>query len=198
MEPFETFDHAGCVVELHTDDDPQSPAEWDTLGTLYDFRADYRGMESPHTNAAEAMERGGVALLVRYLRLCGVRAVPYDIYDYGSNGLTIKEADLSDDHCSGYIAADAASIAMTGVEPADVEEGLRAELGTWSSFFAGEVVGYVVTRNGETVGSCWGFFPDADKPGRDGLEYVREQAREEAEHEEAEARRALAQGIPTR
>ena len=37
MEPFETFEHAGFVCELHPDEEPMSPANWDNLGTLYDF-----------------------------------------------------------------------------------------------------------------------------------------------------------------
>lgn len=197
MEPFETFEHAGCVIELHYDDDPQSPSEWDTLGTLYDFTCDYRGMESPHGQAREAMERSGVALLVRYLRMVyGVHAIPYDIYDHGQ--VTIREASLLEKTCSGYIAADAASIEMTGVALEDVAEGLRSELHTWQAYFEGSVCGYVVKCEDIVIDSCWGFYPDkATREDPFGLEYVRSEAREVAEDEQRSRLDAQTKGIPT-
>lgn len=197
MQAFETFDHAGCVIELHYDDNPTPPSEWDTLGTLYAFRVEYVGMEEAHPNAQEAMERGGVALLVRYLRYCGIHAIPYDIWEH--SGMTIRECNVRSDRCSGYIAADAVSIEKTGVELANVADGLRSELDEWGTYFEGGVVGYVVTCKGETVASCWGFYPDkSTSEDPHGLNYVRVEAREEAEHEQKQRADAEALGIPTR
>lgn len=187
---------------MHYDTDPMSPAEWDTLGTMYACKrdAEYQGFRphsETHGQALEALERRGVACMIRYLRLCyGVTAVPFDIYDHGT--VTIREASEGDDNCSGYIAADAESIEMTGVLPEDVTKGLQSELGEWRALFDGEVVGYVVTCEGTHIDSCWGFYPDKSTPeDRDGLEYVREQAREAAQSEQAERLAALTVGVPT-
>lgn len=197
MEPFETFEYTGCTIELYQDEDPMSPAEWDTLGKLCGFQRHYTFQDDVHGEAVSAMARGGVALLIRYLRMVhDVYALPYDIYDHGQS--TIKECALTNDNCSGYIYADARSIEMTGVALADVEEGLRAELQTWANYFEGAVVGYVVKCEGEAVGSCWGFYPDepkADDPF--GLDYVRAEAKADAENEQALRQQAAEQGIPT-
>ena len=110
----------------------------------------------------------------------------------------MREAPAGDDSCSGYLAADARSIEMTGVAPADVLEGLRGELQTWRDWFEGNVVGWMVTApDGAVIESVWGYYPDAPADGSDGFDYCRQEAREAAEHERAQMDAAARAGIPT-
>lgn len=210
MEPFETFEHAGCVIELHWDTDPTSPADWDTLGEMVStsrFQRRYGFCERTADGTEEdALERGGVALLARYLRMTeGATIVPFHVHEHGTCALFA--GDISDDECDGFIVTTPARCAELGVDPADAESGLRAELGTWGAYVSGDVAGYVVKgENGEVVDSCWGFYPDAPDPtdplkgGRyfDPWEYVRQEARESADHEQHERERAANQDVATR
>lgn len=220
MEPFETFEHAGCSIHLYYDDDPMPPSDWDTLGTLYAIgRSDWRAMDdSAFSRAEECMERGGAALLRRYLRLChGVYAVACQVNDYGSSGVRLytDNGPADDGYCNAYIVATPESIEMTGVPLERIEDGLRAELDEWRAYFENEVVGYVVECNGETIDSCWSFYPESkpSEPEEDASDAYRAawqatdvmtrpyveavaQAFDAAEHEQAERERATMAGIP--
>lgn len=201
-QAIETFEHCGMRIALYPDYDAESPASWDTLGTLYALERpalDYvlsgkRGADVP-TGARDMLERRGAAGLVRYLSLCHqLTALPFDMLEHGPQ-VTIRECSLSDDSCSGFIAADAESIAMTGAP--DVIEGLRQELETWRHYFDGAVIGYMVTdAAGAHIDSCWGFFPDS-ADGADGYEYVRQEARDAARYERQARDAAARAGIPT-
>ncbi len=183
MDAIETFTRSGITCSLFYDDDASSPAEWDQLGTMYALSRDseyvgFQARSETHGQAIEAMERRGVAGLVRYLRLmCGIYALPFDVLSHGTS--TIREASEKDTYCSGYIAADAASITMTGVPLGKVYDGLRSELDEWRQFFEGDVYGYVVTdAEGNTLDSCWGFY---------GFEYAKGEAVEMLNYHALEA-----------
>ena len=76
-----------------------------------------------------------------------------------------------------------------------IESQLRAEVKVYDSYLRGEVYYWVVeTADGDVLESCGGYFPDGSG---DGLEYVRQEARETAEHlrsalDKAQARRGRA------
>lgn len=202
MEPIETFEHCGMTCALYADMDPMAPAEWDTLGSMFplsrdaEYTAFGKRLADAPSGAREMLERRGAGGLVRYLSLFhGVTALPFDILEHGPQ-VTVRECPADDSTCSGYIGADAESIAITGVAPADVLEGLRGELETWRDYFDGAVVGYTVSDAGAVVDSCWGFYPDA-ADGADGYSYVRQEARAAAEYEREQRDAAARQGIPT-
>ncbi len=209
MEPFETFEHAGFTVELHPDwDEPTKPSDWDQAGELVAFDPLWREFRFAERNSTQeeddALERGGLRLLARYLWMtAGATIVPFTYQDYGSSGAILSATDLDSDRAAGFIVTDAARMERVGAT--DAEAVLRAELREWSSYVAGEIVGYVVRDgtypNGDVIDSCWGFYPEhftgeeRARYGRpatdDGLEYVRSEARSAAESERDErARRA--------
>lgn len=191
MEAFESFEHAGMTCELHQDWDPSSPAEWDQLGTLVNFDRNAPGESQPFGivgSDTDAAERGGAALLVRYLRLTrGIIAVPFRFSDYGSSGAHISAASRDEESPSGYIFTTPERCAELGVDLADAERQLHGELSEWDSYVSGEVCGYIVRDPaGEVVDSVWGFYPDAEG---DGLNELRAEARSAAQHEANERSR---------
>jgi hypothetical protein len=210
MEAFETFEHAGFVCELHYDEAAPSPADWDQLGTVYQFgRAWLQGAESASGDIEEAHERNRPGLVVRALRMAGETAVLFQFQDYGSGGSRILALDDGeDDRATGYISTTDARGRELGIPEKDgeAERQLRGELKDWDAWVCGEVVGYVVredvkTSNGADVGevvhSVWGFYPERDVDGSDGYEYVRQEARDAAESERdsrAERARVAAAG----
>lgn len=198
---FETFERAGYTCELHTDEEPWSPAEWDNLGTLVAFDPlwhEYRFAERNSTDQEdEALERGGWKLLARYLRMTqGIIAVPYYYADYGSGRAQIYESTTCG---AGFIGTTHTRVdELSGTDEAThaqewIENALRAELKTWSDYVEGNVYGYVVrSSEGKILDSCWGFYPDEEG---DVLEYVRAEARESADYharEDANASRYMA------
>lgn len=188
MDAFETFTHAGCTVKLVQDDQPCSPKEWDNLGILVALPRLAREYDMAHRETTgredEAIERGGLKLLRRYLRLTeGATILPFRFVDHGSGGARIYATYDADDPASGFIMATPETIAMTGVESDKIEDGLRAELRTWDDYVQGNVVGYVVEdADGVHVDSCYGFYPDHGDG--DGHEYARGEARDAAEEHE--------------
>lgn len=170
MEPFFTTEHAGYSCELHYDEDPPNPADWDNLGTLVLSRSLARdwqphGTETMGGAEEDAIERGGFALLYRYLRLTSavVAAVPFRFADYG----WMYATDADDDRMVGYIYTTAEQVRKLCGEEEPYssrswqEEALRGELDVWRSYVEGEVAGYVVRDpSGAVVESLWGIYPD--------------------------------------
>jgi hypothetical protein len=207
MEAFETFEHAGMMCELHTDEDPMAPSDWDQLGELVALPAlwDHYRFAARETTRTEddALDRGegDMRLLARYLRVTsGAVIVPFHFQDYGSSGARLFAGDLTDDGAAGFIMATPERCAVLGVDIADAEKQLRGELDEWATWVAGEVVGFVVKdSSGDWVASCWGFYPDKSTSADPlGLEYVRGEARYAAEHERDERTRAANQDVATR
>lgn len=209
MEAFESFEHAGFTVELHTDYDSGGPGEWDNLGDVFSFEQgnELQGFSARSDSVGqsfEAQERDRPGFTVRYLRACGYHAVLFQYQDYGSSGARMLAlGDDEDGIATGYIACSFEKMASDGPVDGDWRRALEGELENWDAWVEGRVVGYVVRDDrGEVVGSCWGFYPEhftreeREKYGRpsndDGLEFVRTEAREAAESVRDErARRAV-------
>lgn len=193
MEAFETFEHAGFTVGLYVDEEPQTPADWDTLGTMHYFdRRDalqgweYGGVGDEASTRFAEHERPG--LIVRWLRANGELAVLFRFEDWGSSVMRVRVlGDDEDERATGYISCsfERAAAEFSEAPGGAINERARAclvsEVETWNAMLEGRVVGYVVTdAAGEHVDSCWGFYPDNDDDG-DGYEWVRAEARGSAE-----------------
>lgn len=219
-DPIESFTVDGHTVELHPDwEDPPSPKDWDNLGTLVAFSPLWKEYGLGHRESTgeedEAVERGGLRLLARYLSMtAGALIVPFTFQDYGSSGQRIYETDLDDDRAAGFILTTPERVAELCGDPAPgqrfwkpadhagtasewVEGQLRNDLGQWRAYVEGAIVGVVVKdERGEVVESVWGFYPDPTGPGDDGYEYVREEGRSTARvaiEDRTEQRRKTAQ-----
>jgi hypothetical protein len=91
VEPFETYEHAGCRVELYVDEDAENPysAFEQPSKLLLGSRWEGYGAERmPHPERAWEDDPPS-ALMARYLTLFGgyVVALPFSIRDYGSSGM---------------------------------------------------------------------------------------------------------------
>lgn len=171
-EPLETFEEAGWTVEVHPDEDPTSPAEWDTLTTLVHW---HRGYDFGHENIRghAAMNRGGPRMFARYIALFegAVGILPVGMLDH--SGVTLFEGSFEhyadpggwDSGQVGFIFTTRARISeLCGEDPQYHSEewilsAVREELKTWAQYFSGDVYGYVVKDPyGEVQESCWGFY----------------------------------------
>lgn len=187
-EPFETYEHAGCVVKLYQDYDAGNPyKEWDQPSKLlyeggYDF-----GSEAPPKLGAWYREDPSSAAMCRWLTLFGgyVMALPFHLADYGSGGLRAWITDPDGDPASGYVVMTAQDKEKIGVPDGMEEQAARDDFSVFNAYLEGDVIGYVVEdAEGEHVDSCWGFYcaPDREKE----LDYVRSEANTAAESHEHE------------
>jgi len=171
----ETFEQDGYKVELFQDYDPQSPAEWDTFGTFVSFPSLSRHYDIGHRESTgaedDAVERGGVALLARYLRMTGAEIVFLRFEDYGSSGARLRVTGEDDKRVDGFIYADGEDIAKDFDGDRDKARAcLEAEADAWNQYVEGDVYGYSVTRpDGSTPedGSLWSIY---------GFEYAKTEA----------------------
>lgn len=213
-EPFETFEHAGFTIKLFPDyDQPDSPRDWCNATEMVCWHRRYDlGDRQPNSTEIDALERGGLRLLERYLRLCeGVVALqPLGLIDH--SGISMYVGGGShwcdpggwDSGTVGFVYVPRDNICGTTEEhAADV---LRQDVKVYDDFLRGNVAGYVIgDEKDDHLDSCWGFYPDAEG---DGWDYLREEARsiaecfraerdEAAETERVERERAANQDIAT-
>ncbi len=211
-EPIEEWQHAGCTCRLVYDDNPMSPDDWDTLGTFVQWSRSYTFGEPAEGNRLEALRRGGISLLDRYLRIVEGASciVPVGMIDhsgisvYAGGGPAIGDAAGWDSGTVGlmFTTPDRVRELCGAGAPYETEEwqaeALRGEIRTWDDYLTGSVVGYEVEANGAHVDSCYGFYPEESKQGDvHGLEYVRAEANGAAEAERDERARAAVQDIAT-
>ncbi len=150
--------------------------------------------------------------VARYLILVrgAIVVLPLTLYDH--SGLSMRASASPgpfdpggwDSTFCGFVyttAARCAELCGTGKDgglyaPADwqgeaidwVRSQLVADVELYSAWLSGQVYGFrVLDDDGEEVddGSCWGFLPNVGElpPGDDGLEYIRQEARWDAEAE---------------
>lgn len=176
----EKHEYRGLTISIETDDDPESPRDWDNLGKLICFHKRY-DLGDKHNLRHEDFR--GWAELEQHLRreLGAVVVLPLYLYDH--SGITISTTPFNCPWDSGQIGfayvtretilKEYAAKSVTKALLAKVEKGLRGEVETYDQYLRGEVYGYTVTdRTGEQLDSCWGFY---------GSDYCLAQAKEAAD-----------------
>lgn len=199
MEPFETFTHAGCTIELHQDTEAEPPnRSMDTFGTFGHWHRNYLlGDEDlrrgDHSAAFERSQRTrfGLAYLIRYLELCehATNIVPVGMIDhsgvtvYAGGGAHACDPGGWDSGTVGLYWCTREEAEREGFSGEDAQRAILGEIETWAAYLEGNVCGYIVRdEHGDEIDACWGFYPDKSTP-QDvhGLEHVREEARSFAE-----------------
>lgn len=153
------------TLDIIRDESPESPREWDNLGSMACWHRRYRlGDRHNYRDSrafADAVNRNAVIL-------------PLYLFDH--SGLTISTSNASFRTCDpsgwdwgqvGFIYVPYANIRQTfGVQRisrhlrARVEDMLCAEVQVYNQYLQGEVYGFTLTdrHTGETIDSCWGFY----------------------------------------
>lgn len=164
---------SGFRVSVVYDDSPESPREWDNLGTVvlidrcrYDF-----GDEK-----ADQDELRRIGLDENFIKL--------PIYLYDHSGITINTTGFSCGWDSGMVGM-IYMTKQTAIEnwgkkilTKDVRDKafacLRAEIETLDQYITGQVYGYrVYDPQGEELDSCWGFYGGSDYCLGEGLDVAK-------------------------
>lgn len=179
----------GHRVAVVYDEHPESPREWDNLGTVVlvdrcrytfgDESADYDELRDLYNDPDHI-------------------ALPVFMYDH--SGITINTSGFSCPWDSGQVGV----IYMTKAKAIEnwgkkiltkavrqkAIDCLKGEIETLDQYLTGQVYGYIVTDPaGEELDSCWGFFGEADYCLKEGVA-VAEYHEQEAEKNKRAAWRA--------
>ena len=186
MEALEVWNKGDEVLEIHLDDNPESPREWDNLGIMLCGHRSYE-LGDEQFNSREALDE-------RLAELNPVIKLPLWLLDHSSltmqTGSFAEDAQQWDSGQVGWIVATKKDILdnFTGyyrtgknrgkrkpmrtlLSPRmikNAEEILRGEVETYSCYLAGDVYGYIIEKqstcdkckniSSDATDSCWGFY----------------------------------------
>ena len=159
---------SGKKLEIFLDGCPESPREWDNLGTIIAYGRDYRHWTETKEYAdmdfqelAESIEKAG--------------GIIFPIWGYEHSGLSIKTGErnypFTDYFDAGLFGAIFCTDERLGKEYGNDTEAkekakkvLTGEVEVLNQYFNGDVYGYVLSDIADESGimdevdSCWGFY----------------------------------------
>lgn len=154
--PIKVITYGNKRLEIYVDPCPDSPRNWDNLGTMYFFHRRYTA--DKHNLSVEE----GKALEANpdYISL--------PIYMFDHSGQTISTTPFScpwDSGKIGFIAVSKEKVrkeynwkVITKKRKEKIKKYLEGEVETYDTYLQGEVYGYKLFENEVKIDSCWGFF----------------------------------------
>lgn len=164
--------HGNYTIEIHTDDNPESPREWCNLGTMVCSHRRYN-LGDIHNGSMDDVPDDSIKLTLTLYDHSGISmstsdsSYPFDCpWDAGQVGVI---------YCTREKAlAEYGAKRMTKALREKVIKVLKQEVDTYDQFLRGDVYGYIVKdSDGVDMDSCWGFY---------GMDDVTEQAKEACKH----------------
>ncbi len=167
--------HKGHQIKIHHDPDPESPRDWDNLGTMICRHSRYAlGDKHSFDDARDFLidlcdlSDESELSTSRMLELANDKAVILPLFLYDHSGLAMNTTGF---HCPwdsgqvGFIYATLETIRkehnvsrVSAILRERVAEYLRCEVSSYDDYLSGNVYGYTIERDGENVGSCWGYL----------------------------------------
>ena len=167
-ETAECSDGFKLTLKIEQDEDAESPREWCNLGTMVCWH-------SRATLGDRTIKRSDVQEFVDELNAIKKKGgVVLPLWLYEHSGMTMSCGDGNPFSCSwdsgqvGFIYVTAEDIrknwSVKRISKKTREHAikcLKGEVETYDMLLTGDVWGYVVEdEEGDTLGSCWGFFGD--------------------------------------
>lgn len=178
MDRYEQITYKGHHINIYYDESPESPREWDNLGTFYTAHRRYRPEKDfdSHFDFDKVCDHRPGNLRESFLE----KYIALNIYLYDHSGLTISSGPFSCPWDSGWFGIVAVSIEkvkkeygwkmLTKSRRKKIEQYLQGEIDTYDQYLRGEVYGFQITpENDDTkvLDSCWGFY------GNDGIKEIK-------------------------
>ena len=167
----ETIDYKNYSIEVHYDEDPSNPRDWDNLGTMVLFWNRYNlGDEKTDPTGEYKMSKEEAQ---EFCNRKDIISLPIFVYEH--SGITIRTSnagypfnDRFDAGCGGYIYITKEKIRkeygwknITKKRAEQIAKYLEGEVETYDEYLTGQVYGFICKdENGEEIdeGSCWGFL----------------------------------------
>lgn len=206
---YETLCHRGHDINIYYDTIPESPREWDNLGTFYTAHRYYRPEKefNEHFDFDEVCDERPGDLRESFLK----KYIALNLYLYDHSGLAVSSGPFACRWDSGWFGIVAVSIekvkkeygwkVLTAARRRKIEGYLQGEIDTYDNYLRGEVYGYRITPADDkdnVLESCWGYFGDS------GLEQLEDECRaivdshivEQKEQEHKERMRIFGPELP--
>jgi hypothetical protein len=154
-------------IEIIHDEHPSNPrTEWDNLGTMVCFHRRYtlgdigHGYRSSDFNSWDELKQ----LIIKQVK----PAVILPIYMYDHSGITISTQPFGCRFDSGQIGfiyigklkvMKEYNVKRISRKLKDrLTEYLKGEVEYYDNYLTGETYGYKITKDGEEIDSCWGYY----------------------------------------
>lgn len=159
------IEYKGYTINIDQDDIPESPRDWDNLGTMVCFHRRY-DLGDKHNFSVEDIKE--------YVNNPDVISLPLYLYDHSGVWMSTNRNYPFNDYWDagqvGYIYVDKSTIRkeykvkhITKSTLNKVINCLVSEVDTYSKYISGEVYGYYsMNPEGEVIGSCCGFYDTDD------------------------------------
>jgi len=153
------------------DTDSESPREWDNLGRMICFHKRY-SLGDEHNASIEELKE----IVARP----GVFSLPIFMYEHSGIGISTDNSRYPfncpwDAGQIGYIYVTREKVRgeysvkrISKKLARKVMEVLQSEVDIYNQYLSGDVYGFSITRDGEVVDGCWGFY---------GFDYCLEEAK---------------------
>ena len=163
----------GFKLFLVHDLDPESPREWDNLGTMVCFHRNYwLGDKNPRGESKHNFKNNQEFL--EWWEENGNDGVILPLYLYDHSGLTMSVNEFNDRWDSGQVGWIYATKETIIKEYGEFDKE-KDEVAVYNQYLQGDVWGYIVeNEDGEHLDSCWGFY---------GYEYAKEEGKRQLEWE---------------
>lgn len=159
MVSIQNFEENGFNVEIFYDEDPESPREWDNLGTILYMKG------SRYTLGDEAVDHEDIEEITQ-----SDKYVWLPVYAYIHSGIALNTVGFScpwDSGQCGIIYASKDDIRKNFELKRNVTQKtidkvyniFKAEIETFSHWASGDVYGFAVKNSdGDVIDSCRGFY----------------------------------------
>ena len=162
-------------IKIIQDEDPESPREWDNLGTMVCWHRNY--------NLGDKNEFASNEAFLEWWRNNGAGGILLPLYLYDHSGITMSTGPFWcpwDSGQVGWIYVTAEKIRqeysvkrISHANRTRARQVLEGEVQTYDQYLTGDVWGFVIEHEGAHLESCFGMF---------GRGYCQQQAEEAAKH----------------
>lgn len=164
---FDGFIKHKYELKIKQDSYPDSPREWDNLGSFYTTKNN-RYIE--REISIEEFDFGSDADNdIERLSKLGYIAIPVSVYDHFGWTVFTGVASDWDSGCIGFYVVSREKIReyfgckrISKKLMERVKNVLENEVKTFDRFVQGEVWGFEIIKDGELLDSCWGFYEEDD------------------------------------
>ena len=152
-------------LKIYIDDTPESPREWDNIGTMVCFHRRYNlGDEHEFRTPDDIQE---------FVKENPSIVIPLYLYDH--SGITMNTVGFGhtidpgewDSGQVGWIYVTLEKVRkehdwklITKERRKRIQKHLLLEVETYDQYLTGQVFGFIVEKDGEDVNSCWGFYDE--------------------------------------
>lgn len=166
-EPIETITYKKHQIEIIPDSNCENPIQnWDVLGEYYCWHKRYNLGNSDRFTTPEEV--------VAYAKQTNSLLFPLYMYEHSGISLSISN--------SHYPFSDRWDAGQLGLILVDREKALKefgkkrfskqfkqrireiiqAEVETYNQYLSGDVYGFIISKNGQEIDACWGFYGQND------------------------------------